>query len=144
MWGLCDIEGKIAKMENPSQINLIDCIHFYGVLPTLKIDIKNVVPWMRSALQYLGMSSSSLSFSQSVPCTWLETKIWRWWCDALYRTYLHQTFQKFSACISKERKRHTVLLFNTTLNAELLFCYFCQKSMLILWFIILCFYVLFN
>lgn len=107
VWKMCckkettiqEEEKKVTRNEK-SVTNLIDCIHFYGVLPTLKIDInrKGNTPIHFGLLDVfhfvcspyiVGMSLLlSSSFLQNIPCTWLEMKIRCWWCDALYRTYL--------------------------------------------------------
>lgn len=107
------IRNQFCFCKNRKSVtNLINCVHFYGVLPTLKIDVKPkrqrpypFRPNMRShfaATVYVwifGMSSS-LSFSPRMNHERdLKHKMWCWWCDALYRTYL-RTIPRFGACFT--------------------------------------------
>lgn len=89
--------------------NLIDCVYFYGVLPTLKIDISSTrererchsisSTTMRFGFAVVSFAASwyvvvvvvvAVIFAETIEprCTWPEWWIQCWWCDALYRTYL--------------------------------------------------------
>lgn len=66
-------EKARKKYENKkmwkSVTNLIDCIHFYGVLPTLKIYINRKVSAIRIHLHYAWHVVVVVIFTLSKPCT---------------------------------------------------------------------------